>query len=188
MSANLRNFTKALYGFDHVARKVSAKAWDNPTPCSKWTAREVAGHTMGVVAMVAARAEGRQPQDFMGAPGAIAGADPYKSWYEIRESTLEALDKQGVLQKELDMGPMGKQTVDQFIGFILGDTLIHTWDLAKATKGDRKLDPELVKIAFANLKPMAPRLASTGNFSEPIKVSSSASAQTKLLALSGRKV
>lgn len=187
MSTNLRNFTKALYGFDHVIRTVPANAWDNASPCSEWSAREVAGHAMGVVSMVAARAEGRDPQhDFMGAPGKIAGAKPYEAWSKIRDEALEALDQQGVLQREVDM-PMGKNTIDGMIGFLFADTLVHTWDLARAVKGDDRLDVELAALALKNLTPMAPMLAKTGNFAPAVDVPASADAQAKLLGLSGRK-
>ena len=49
MSENLRNYTVAVFGFEHVLRAVRADQWNNASPCAEWTARDVAGHAMGVV-------------------------------------------------------------------------------------------------------------------------------------------
>ncbi len=38
MSENLRNFAKALYGFDAVVQRVQADQWDADTPCDGWCA------------------------------------------------------------------------------------------------------------------------------------------------------
>ena len=41
---------------------------------------------------------------------------------------------------------MGDIPLDQFVGmFMVGDALIHTWDLATAAGIDVSLDPELVE-------------------------------------------
>lgn len=186
MSKNLRDFTKALYGFDHVIRSVPGTAWDNPSPCEGWTARDVAGHAMGVVEMIGAAAQGSPPaHDFMKAPGPIAGANPLASWSAIRDSTLEALDRQGAL-RIVRPSAMGEQTVDALLGFILADTLIHTWDLARAVEGDTQLDDQLVELAYANMSQMAPTLAGSGVFKPTVEVPQNASTQAKLLGLTGR--
>ena len=49
MSGSLRLYTSILFGFEYVVRSVPAIAWDDPSQCEGWTAREVAGHAMGVV-------------------------------------------------------------------------------------------------------------------------------------------
>ena len=53
MSSNTRNYTKALYGFDAVVRRVSPGQWDAQSPCTGWTARDVLAHASGVVDAVA---------------------------------------------------------------------------------------------------------------------------------------
>lgn len=186
MSENLRNYTKTLYGFDHVMRSVPPSAWDNPSPCAGWTARDVAGHCMGVVEMVGASARGAAPaHDFMGQPRAVAGADPYASWCAIRDQALESLDHVGALQRTAQT-PFGEQPVEAFIGFIKADTLIHTWDLARAVGGDERLDPQLVDQVYAAMSPMAAMLAGSGVFGPAVPVSDTADSQTRLLGLTGR--
>ena len=186
MSQNLRDYTKALYGFDHVMRSVPADAWDNASPCSGWTARDVAGHCMGVIEAAGAAARGgAAAHDFMGQPGPIAGSDPYSSWSVIRDQALESFDQPGALQR-IAQTPFGEQPVDSFIGFIKADALIHTWDLARAVSGDEKLDAQLVDQVLAAMSPMAAMLAGSGVFAAPISVPDSADTQTRLLAMVGR--
>jgi hypothetical protein len=41
----------------------------------------------------------------------------------------------------------------QFLGFRLGDLLLHGWDLARSTGGDEDLDPELVPLVWHAYQP-----------------------------------
>ena len=186
MSKNLRDFTKAVYGFDHVMRGVRVTMWDNATPCEEWSARDVAGHVTGVIEMVGAQACGRRPaHDFMRAPGAIAGDDPYRSWYQVKEATLEALDQPGALER-LVHTPKGRQPVEELIGDTVVDTIVHTWDLARGVNGDERLDEDLVLVALGIVEPLAPVLSSTPYYKGPQRTQPTASAQDTLLALTGR--
>ena len=146
MSVNLRNYTIALFGLDHVLRGVAADSWDNPSPCKGWTARNVAGHAIGVVSNVAARAGLGVLCDPFGDTAAIAGDDVYTTWLQIRDRVLTALDQPGALQItfESTVGPM---TIDGYIGMLTADALIHSWDIARATGGDERLDPAIVAVS-----------------------------------------
>ena len=65
------------------------------------------------------------------------------------------------------------------------DSVIHSWDLARATGGDETLDPELVEACYAELQATAGDWRSAGVFG-PETAPSDGSTQAKLLALSGR--
>jgi uncharacterized protein (TIGR03086 family) len=188
MSANLRNYTVALFGLDNVIRNVPADAWGNASPCEGWTARELTGHAIGVVSNVAARAGlGEQTDPFVN-PGDFAGDDIYAHWYEIRNRVLEALDQPGVLETEV-VHAGNTVTVDAFLGAMIGDALIHTWDLATATGGDTHLDAKLVAIVHGALLSRDPAvLRAPGRFAPAVAVSDSANAVTKLMAFAGRSV
>ncbi len=50
---------------------------------------------------------------------------------------------------------MGKSTFEELVGsFGVGDVLVHTWDLSRATGQDETLDPTEVSRPFALMQPM----------------------------------
>jgi uncharacterized protein (TIGR03086 family) len=151
VSENLRNYFVAVFGLDHVMRGVDARQWDNASPCSEWTARDVAGHAMGVLANVSARAVGGEQVNIFDKPGAIAGDDPYATFVGVRNALIDALVSEGVLHTVVETS-LGSISVDKMLGNLMPDALIHTWDIARATGGDERLDPLLIPIAHASLR------------------------------------
>jgi uncharacterized protein (TIGR03086 family) len=140
MSDNLRHYTTIVFGFEHVLRLVPESAWTNASPCDEWNARQVAGHAMGVVNNIAARAGVGTVLDVFNDLDAIAGEDPLASFRRIRDRYLEATDRPGALQTRFTSS-VGEVTLDGYLGKMCPDTLIHTWDLARAARVDDTLDP-----------------------------------------------
>ena len=100
---------------------------------------------------------------------------------------LEVLDSPDIDTRMFDHPYAGKHRLDQAIDqFILGDVLIHTWDLARATGQDEHLDPTMVVAMLAGLEPIVDVLASSGQYGPRVAVNDDADLQTKLLALTGR--
>ena len=96
MSRNLRIYTRAMYGFDHVAKLISE--WDAPSPCAGWTARHVIGHVTGIQQVQRATIVGTPLAiNPMVDPHLIAGEDPYGTWATARDAILETLDHEGVI-------------------------------------------------------------------------------------------
>jgi uncharacterized protein (TIGR03086 family) len=182
MSANLRNYTKALYGFDHVIKLSPDKALARKSPCEGWTGSDVIGHALGgVKATMSAATTGAMPKS----PVKI-GADPLATWEKLRDQTIEALDHPDVLHSvaQTFFGPM---PVDNFIAFMGADLLAHTWDLARTAKVDERLDAKLCKETLALWKTLPEgMLRSPGVMGPAIKPAAGADAQTKLLNFLGR--
>jgi uncharacterized protein (TIGR03086 family) len=107
-------------------------------------------------------------------------------WAAQRDSFLEALDHDGVLHREVQNWN-GPTTVDAMIGDNVGDTTIHAWDLAQALEVDDHLDPQLVQHVLGTLTPVVEGMRSPIMFGPAVTVGSEASAQDRLLALSGRQ-
>jgi uncharacterized protein (TIGR03086 family) len=83
--------------------------------------------------------------------------------------------------------PFGEQRLDQAIGMIVtGDVLVHQWDLARATGGDERLDPEAVHRLFDGMEAMDESMRSSGHFGPRVDVPADASEQDRLLAFTGR--
>jgi uncharacterized protein (TIGR03086 family) len=189
MSENLRNFTKAVYGFDHVAKLVSAKAWDRKSPCTDWIGRDVAGHVIGGLKIIEAHARGTQPNfKALGNARKTAGADPYVTFAKVRDAVLEALDHPTVLAKVEDTF-FGTMPIDAFLAPMTGDVLVHTWDLARTAKVDERLDPALCKNALAGVKTWPKEmLRQQGVFGPEIKAPKGADIQARMLSFVGRKL
>lgn len=79
-----------------------------------------------------------------------------------------------------------------FSDFVLrmaaADTLVHSWDLARATGQDERLDPEAVDLATAILVPEDEDIRLPGAFGTKIPARPAADAQTRLLNFLGRDV
>jgi uncharacterized protein (TIGR03086 family) len=186
VSDNLRQYTTIMFGFEHVLRLVPPDAWDNPSPCEGWSARQVAGHAMAVVNNIAARGGVGTRVDAFADLDELAGRDPLATFRAIRERFLEATDQAGALQTpvESSLGPM---TLDEFIGRMRSDTLVHTWDLARATGVDEALDPGAVSAVYADYLSgvnEAPRVP--GRYAEAIEADPDASEQDRMIAFTGR--
>jgi uncharacterized protein (TIGR03086 family) len=187
MSQNLRNYLIAVSGFEHTLRSVPANAWDNPSPCDGWTTKDVAGHAMAVINNVAARAGvGDEMPPFGDRPGDVAGDDPVATWYGVRGRLLEALDRAGALQIEIKSSA-GTMALDDFVGMMVGDAYIHTWDLARAAGIDERLDPTLIPVVMASLEARGASIRAPGRHAEAGSVSGDVDAQTRLLVFTGRK-
>lgn len=182
MSENLRNYTKALYGFDAVVQRVPSDRWDADTPCEGWTARDLVAHACGVVDAVTEMTE----------TGRIAmphtpdvGDDPVGHWNATRDRVLEALDHQGALHTTGAFW-WGEMSIDELIAFATWDPLAHAWDLARATGQDVHADEGVAAAAIATIEPMAETLRKMQLMATPVDVPADADAMTRFLGLTGR--
>jgi uncharacterized protein (TIGR03086 family) len=186
VSANLRMYTTVVFGFEHVLRLVPAEAWDGPSPCEGWTVRDLAGHAMGVVNNVAARAGVGTNVNAFADLAAIAGDDPVATFRGIRDRYLEATDRPGALQTPITSS-VGEMTLDRFIGMMIADTLVHTWDLARGAGIDVELEPAAVRDVYADyLGRSEEKMRRPGGFDAAIELAADASDQDRLIAFSGR--
>jgi uncharacterized protein (TIGR03086 family) len=176
MSAKLRRYTKALYAFDAVVRRVDPERWSSPSPCPEWTAADIVQHQVDVHTMIATMAGGGSPEP---------GDDPRSTWAAARDNVLEALDTEGALQHEGDT-PFGHMTVDRLIGILYVDPLTHTWDLAMATGIDPALDAELCTSGADQLERAGDMIRAPGFYGDAIPYADDADPVTRFLAVAGR--
>ncbi len=187
MSDNLRIWTKALYGFDHVARLAGPDDWDRPSPCDGWTAKHIVGHVLAIQRYFEALiTDTEMTMNPMVDPDRHAGDDPYGAWAATRDGVLSAVDRPGVLHRVVK-GWSGPTSVDDMIGFNVADTTVHSWDLARTFGVDDRLDPACVERALANVTPMADALRAGGMFADRVDVGDDADMQSRLLAITGRR-
>ncbi len=176
MSENLRRYTRSLYTLDAVARRVPPEAWDNPSCCEGWTARDVLDHAIGVVGYMGSLAGGDAPQ-VLGEPQERAAA--------AIEATLDALDHHGVLHREVSTF-MGDQTIDRLLGVMYVDAMVHAWDVADAAGIEHGIDAALAEVALASLAGRGDALRSPGRYGAEVDAEGPG-AVDRLIAFSGRR-
>jgi uncharacterized protein (TIGR03086 family) len=172
----LEQYTRVADGFERVLSGVSD--WQAPSPCPDWDAHQVAAHVVDTTHRVMSRLDDRQPPA-LGPDGAIVPA-----WESVRTEVEKALVDHA--DQEVDSFA-GKAPFGEVVsGLLCADTLLHTWDLARATGQDDTLDLTAVSKAHAFLQPLGDQMRSPKGFGPEITVPADASPQDRLLAFAGR--
>jgi uncharacterized protein (TIGR03086 family) len=70
--------------------------------------------------------------------------------------------------------------------YCIGDVVMHTWDLARATGQDETLDGDEVHRLYEGMLPIDDALRSSGHYGPKVEVPADADEQTKLIAFTGR--
>ncbi len=159
-----------------VYASIGDDQWDDKTPCEGWTVRELVDHL-------------RWHATALRMLGADTG--PGDDWTKIR-SALEAVlsDPAGLQGTVEEFGGMPEHDL---AAFLIGDRLIHTWDLARSIGVDETLPPNAVAVTMAGLQHVPPVLLRGRNplglymMGDPVQVPDDASDQDKMLAFSGRQ-
>lgn len=168
--------------FTERVRSVPADAWDNPSPCDGWTARDVVGHlTDWITAFF-----GAQGLAFPVVPS--VHDDPVGAWESVQSAIAGALADPDVAAKQVET-PFGSQTLAETVDMIVtGDVFTHTWDLSRATGQDETLDVDQLHRMIAGMGAMPEEvLRSEGMFGPRIDVPDDADDQTRFLGYVGRR-
>ena len=112
---------------------------------------------------------------------------PPAAWDHLAAEIQSVLDDPEVATREFTHEHLGTQTVEVAIGRIMtGDIVIHTWDLARATGGDKRLDPGMVHAMLDGIQAMDEVMRSSGHYGQKVSVATTADEQTQLIAFMGR--
>lgn len=169
--------------FTERVRAVSPDAWDNPSPCEGWSARDVVGHlTEWIPAFFG-------PQRVEFPPRPSVAEDPVGAWETVQVTIARALSDPALATKPVAT-PFSIQSLAETVDMIVtGDVFTHTWDLARATGQSETLDTDQVQRMIAALGAMPEEmLRADGMFGPRIEVPAGADDQTRFLGLVGRRV
>jgi uncharacterized protein (TIGR03086 family) len=169
-----------------LAAEIPGPAWDAPSPCGAWNARQVAGHLLDGERQVRAMLEARTPPAPVTDPAVLAelGTDPVGDLRDAAErvrTTVDALDPSASIAT-----PHGGLGVDQFLAMALIEPVVHGWDLSAATGRPLALDEEAVAVLLDGVERLGGRLAATGMYAPAVPVRDDASPVVRLLAALGR--
>jgi uncharacterized protein (TIGR03086 family) len=140
----VERFVLASTGFERVLRLVGPDQWANPTPCGEWDVRALVNHVTRGNANYVRLLEGGTAADFLRLRNVDAlGADPVSAFARSARACAAAFSGPGALERALDY-PLGRAAGKQLLAVRTTDTVIHTWDLARATNTGETLDGTLV--------------------------------------------
>ena len=168
--------------FSDTVADVPPERWDDQSPCSEWSARQVVDHVAETERDFLARFD-------LAPPTAPDGADPLAVWAPVRDAVQAALDDPARASTSYEgyFGPTTlEETVDQFLSF---DLLVHAWDIARATGLEHReaMPPEEVERSFASMQGMGDALRGQGICGPEVPVSDDADGQSRFLAFLGRR-
>jgi uncharacterized protein (TIGR03086 family) len=178
----LERYRSVAAGFSARLAGVGADQWSLPTPCTDWTVLDLAAHVIGTHRGVLCSLEGGKPDEV------DKESDLTPQWQRASQAIADALADKTKATTTVG-GMFGEQPFESLVGRLLcSDTLVHSWDLARATGQDEVLDPVAVVACHEFLAPIDDAIRRPGGFAPKIEPPSDADEQTRLLCFCGRAV
>ncbi len=163
---------QAAAKWNEVSGQVAEADLGKPTTCPEWSVQELLDHAM----------------HWQGLGGGVlgAGTKPGDDWATVEPALAAALQDPANLEGTAEaLGGMPKQGV---AGLIIGDLLVHSWDLARSIGVDDTLPAGAVEATLMGLRRLPEEmLRSETMFGPAIEVAADASSQDQLLAFVGRQ-
>jgi uncharacterized protein (TIGR03086 family) len=163
-------------------RVLGTRDWDAPAPVQGWLARDVVQHLTEWLPALLADGAGIELSTQVSVK-----EDPAAAWLEHVAAVQALLDDPGTPDRLLQNPHLGRLPVDQAIDrFYTTDVFLHTWDLARATGQDDRLDPQLCADLLAGMEPIDELLRSSGQYGARVPVPPDAGPQDQLIGFIGR--
>lgn len=181
MSEVEHNYRVVSEGFDSAVEQVGSANWECQSPCEGWSARDVVAHIVQGHRGVIANVRGGESLPLAG------DEDPAQAWEQATEAMRTITQDPEAMNLQID-GPTGTMPAGDIIDrFVTMDTLVHTWDLARAVGADVQLDEDSVRRSYEILKPMDEVIRHPGRFGPKLEPPPDADLQTEFLYFLGRR-
>lgn len=169
-----------------VVDRIQVMQMDDPTPCEKFTVRQILEHMMVPAATFTYMFRGLEAPELT-LPD-FAGRVPAAEFREVMDDLLDAITSPGALERTIE-SPFGTMNGDTFARLVAFDGLVHSWDLATATGQQLALPPAVVDgvSSFAR-GALTDEMRDGDTFKQPTNVDAAVGAIEQLAAFSGRKV
>ena len=163
-------------------RVCGTRSWDVPAPVDEWTARDVVRHLTG---WLPGFLKGGAGIDLPAGPS--VDEDPVAAWQVHSDGVQAVLDDPTTAGRELENPHLGRLPVAEAVDrFYTADVFMHTWDLARATGQDDRLDQDFAAQLLSGMEQMEEILRSSGQYGARVEVPADADAQTRMLGFIGR--
>lgn len=165
-----------------TARVLGARDWDAPAPVAGWVARDVVRHLTDWFPGFLAAGAGVEL-----ARGPAVDDDPVGAWQVHSAAVQSLLDDPATPGRVLANRHVGELPLDVAVDrFYTADVFMHTWDLARATGQDDRLDPDFCGELLAGMEAMEAAIRSSGQYGQPVPVPADADVEARLLGFIGR--
>lgn len=169
--------------FTTRVRGARPDAWDDPAPCEGWRARDVVRHLVEWFPDFLRSGAGVDLPK-----GPSVDEDPVQAWVVHSDGVQALLDDPATAGRTLSNPHIGEMPLDQAVDrFYTADVFLHTWDLARATGQDERLDPERCARMLEGMLPLDNVLRQSGQYGPRVEVPENSDVQTQLLAFIGRR-
>lgn len=169
-------------GFTARVDAVSAAAWDQPAPVAGWAARDVVRHLVEWFPGFLESGSGVRLE----VPTSVDD-DPAAAWHELERGVSALLADPETPTKVLSNRHIGDVPLDRAVSqFFTADVFMHTWDLARATGQDDRLDPDRCAAMLAGMEPIEDAMRASGQYGPRVEVPADADVQTRMLGFIGR--
>lgn len=158
---------------------LGVRDWDAPTPVPEWRARDVVAHLVDWSTGFLAGAGVALPRN--------DGTGPAGAWQAHAAAVQALLDDPGTAGRTLANPHVGELPLaDAVDRFYTTDVLLHTWDLARATGQDDRIDPATCEQLLQGMAPAEAAMRSSGHYGPRVEVAADADPQTRLVGFLGR--
>jgi uncharacterized protein (TIGR03086 family) len=162
--------------------------WEAPAPPQGWVARDVVRHL--VTWFPPFLEQGTGIGDETGIRLAVwpnVDDDPVEAWRVHCDAVQQLLDDPATDSRRFSHPQAGDAPLAEAIDrFYTADVFMHTWDLARATGQDERLDEAICSELLAGMEAIEPLLRASGQFGIRVPIDDDADVQSRFLALIGR--
>jgi uncharacterized protein (TIGR03086 family) len=185
--ADLRElFATASKNYEEAVHLIGRDQWGLPTPCTEWDVRALMQHLVNEQLWVPPLLEGKTIAEVGDAfDGDNLGTDPAAAWDEAAGGARAAVKALESLQSVTHLS-FGDNPAEEYLNQMVFDLHIHGWDLRTAIGADPTMDAELTEYLMPWTEVTMKMYRAGGVVAEAPPIPDDASAQTKILALSGR--
>jgi uncharacterized protein (TIGR03086 family) len=144
MNVNTLHHRTVEFFADRV-NAVKEDQWGDPTPCTEWTVRDLVNHVTYENLWTVPLMEGATIEEVGDRfEGDVLGPDPIGSALAAARAAITSVAAQlprgGTVQLS-----SGETPKEEYAMQLAADNLVHGWDLAAASGGDTRMDPQLVR-------------------------------------------
>jgi len=171
-----------------IIRNIKADQFDAATPCSEYDVRKLINHLLfwGPSLEAAARKEQVAPPAAGERDVSVADRDAPGLLEAQLDRLVAAWGRPEAWEGATQLGSPTPLPAPMIGGMVLGEFVVHGWDLARATGQEAGWDDEVLQLVHREVAKTAEQGREMGVYGERVPVPDTASVLARTLGLTGR--